>query len=198
MLSFSGTRASTMHHRSIFLGSKARYDRITILLHWVIGVALLAQIAFGFMLDDIAPRGTPTRAGVINLHKSLGIVLRITILVRVGWRLAHRPPPWSDAMPRWQQRAALWTRPVCVRDHDAGIRLRCVQLQQARDTESPEGVGISPDGRWVTAAVEESNDVAFVDTTVGKVAFGRWRAKPSHRSVSGPAPPSILRTDPLG
>src|SRR6476660_9357905 len=30
--------------------------------------------------------------------------------------------------------------------------------------ESPEGVGISPDGRWVAAAVEETNDVAFVDT----------------------------------
>ena len=30
--------------------------------------------------------------------------------------------------------------------------------------ESPEGVGISPDGRWVVAAVEETNDVAFVDT----------------------------------
>ena len=30
---------------------------------------------------------------------------------------------------------------------------------------------MSYDGRWVAAAVEESNDVAFVDTQAGKLAF---------------------------
>jgi cytochrome b561 len=84
-----------------------RYDRVAIVLHWLIGVALLGQIAFGFLLDEIAPRGTPARSGVINLHKSFGIVLLLLILARIAWRLAHRPPAWPDAMPRWQQRAAI-------------------------------------------------------------------------------------------
>ena len=35
------------------------YGRVAICLHWSIGLLLLAQIAFGFLLDDIAPRGTP-------------------------------------------------------------------------------------------------------------------------------------------
>lgn len=87
---------------------EARYDRIAIVLHWAIGLALIAQIVFGFLLDDLAPRGTPARAAVINLHKSLGIVLGALIVLRLAWRLRHRPPGWPASMPAWQQRAALW------------------------------------------------------------------------------------------
>ena len=47
-----------------------RYDAAAVTLHWLIRLALLAQIAFGFTLDDLAPRGTPARSGIINLHKS--------------------------------------------------------------------------------------------------------------------------------
>ena len=83
-----------------------RYDRVAAALHWLIGVALLAQVAFGFLLDDLAPRGTASRAAVINLHKSFGIVLGLCIVLRVAWRLAHRPPPWPPAMPAWQRQAA--------------------------------------------------------------------------------------------
>lgn len=84
------------------------YDRTAVALHWAIGIALIAQIAFGFLLSDIAPRGTPNRAFVINLHKSLGLVLLALIAARLAWRLTHRPPAWPLGMPRWQQRAATW------------------------------------------------------------------------------------------
>lgn len=83
-----------------------RYGRVAIALHWLIGAGLLAQIAFGFLLDEIAPRGTPARAGVINLHKSLGIALAVLIVLRLVWRLRHRPPAWPVSMSIWQQRAA--------------------------------------------------------------------------------------------
>lgn len=85
-----------------------QYDRVAIALHWMLALALLAQIAFGFLLDDLAPRGTPARSGVINLHKSIGVVIGVLILLRLAWRLSHRPPPWPDAMPPWQRRAAAW------------------------------------------------------------------------------------------
>ena len=84
----------------------ARYDRVTIWLHWGVGVLLLAEIAFGLFLDEIAPRGTPARAGVINLHKSFGIVLGILIIIRIAWRLGHAPPPWPATMSARRQRAA--------------------------------------------------------------------------------------------
>jgi cytochrome b561 len=84
----------------------ARYDRVAAWLHWGIGVALLGEIAFGLLLDEIAPRGTPARAGVINLHKSIGIVLGVLIVVRIAWRIAHKAPPWPATMSPRRQRAA--------------------------------------------------------------------------------------------
>jgi cytochrome b561 len=86
--------------------SEQRYGRVASALHWAIGVALLAQIVFGFLLDDLAPRGTPARGAVINLHKSVGIVLGLMIVLRLLWRLRHRPPAWPSTMPDWQRRAA--------------------------------------------------------------------------------------------
>jgi len=85
---------------------RTRYDRVAALLHWAIGLLLLGQIAFGFLVDEIAPRGTPARAAVINLHKSFGMVLGVLILTRLAWRLAHSPPPWPATMTTAQQRAA--------------------------------------------------------------------------------------------
>jgi len=84
----------------------ARHDRVTAWLHWGIGVLLLAEIAFGLALDEIAPRGTPARAGVINLHKSIGIVLGVMIVVRIAWRIGHALPPWPATMSARRQRAA--------------------------------------------------------------------------------------------
>ena len=83
-----------------------RYDRVAAWLHWGIGVLLLAEIAFGLLLDEIAPRGTPARAGVINLHKSVGIVIGVLIVIRIAWRLGHAPPAWPATMSIRRQRAA--------------------------------------------------------------------------------------------
>ena len=58
----------------------ARYDKVAIWLHWLIGAALLAETVFGFLLDEIAPRNTPLRAPVINLHKSIGVVLGLIVM----------------------------------------------------------------------------------------------------------------------
>jgi len=86
--------------------SPSRYGRVAIALHWLIGIALLGQIVFGFLLDDLAPRGTPGRAGVINLHKSCGIVLGLLIVARLAWRLTHQPPALPRSLPIWQMKAA--------------------------------------------------------------------------------------------
>ncbi len=89
--------------------ASTRYDRVAVGLHSVIGIALLAQIVFGIFMDNLAPRGSPARATVVNLHKSCGLALFALIIVRLAWRLTHAPPPWPASLPAWQQRSAKWT-----------------------------------------------------------------------------------------
>lgn len=88
------------------LAAPNRYSRLAIYLHWAIAVLLLAQGLFGFALDELAPRGTAARGSIINLHKSMGLLLGGLIVLRLGWRLRHRPPAWPASLPTWQRRAA--------------------------------------------------------------------------------------------
>ena len=83
----------------------ARYTGTTIALHWLVALLLLGQFAFGLLLDDL-PRGTPARGYFVNLHKSCGILIGLLILLRLGWRLTHVPPPLPRTSPRWQRRVA--------------------------------------------------------------------------------------------
>jgi cytochrome b561 len=82
-----------------------RYDRTAAWLHWIIGAALLAQLAFGWCLDQFE-RGTPAKALAINLHKSTGLVIAVLVVARLLWRLAHRPPAYPAGLVAWQARAA--------------------------------------------------------------------------------------------
>jgi cytochrome b561 len=70
-----------------------RYDRTAVLIHWILGAALLAQLAFGWILGQLQ-RGSPARAVAINMHKSTGLMLALLILLRIFWRWRHAPPAY--------------------------------------------------------------------------------------------------------
>ena len=86
---------------------ETRYSRVAMAFHWLIGLALFGEIAFGFLLDTIAPRNTPARAEVINLHKFIGLALGLLVLLRLLWRLGHRAPAWPATIEQWQRSAAV-------------------------------------------------------------------------------------------
>lgn len=85
--------------------SRTAYTRTAVILHWLIGVAILAEVGFGLYLREIE-RGSPLRGPAVNLHKSIGLVIGIAILARLIWRFTHRPPPLPSDLPRWQAIAA--------------------------------------------------------------------------------------------
>ena len=80
-----------------------RYDRVAVLLHWLIGIALLGQVGFGWLLGQFT-RGSPEKAMAINLHKSSGLLLALLILARLFWRLRHRPPAYPAPITPQQAR----------------------------------------------------------------------------------------------
>jgi cytochrome b561 len=80
-----------------------RYDTIAIALHWAIAALILANIPLGAFGEQIeAGLGT----SLVWLHKSIGLTVLALSLVRLAWRLTHRPPPLADPLPEWQARAA--------------------------------------------------------------------------------------------
>ena len=81
----------------------SRYSRGAMLLHWVIAACFAFQIGLGWRMG--APRGPQTFA-VFQLHKSIGITILLLTLVRIAWRLSHRPPPFPAALKQWERALA--------------------------------------------------------------------------------------------
>lgn len=77
-----------------------RYSTVSLILHWVIAVAVIAQVLL-IMAHD-ATEG-PISREYVNLHKSVGLTILVLTLVRIGWRLANPAIPLPDTMPRWQK-----------------------------------------------------------------------------------------------
>jgi len=86
----------------------ARYSWQAIALHWLLAVLIIGMLVLGYSLEDI-PRNTPARGFYVNLHKSFGVLALVLVLVRLGWRFTHTPPPLDAGMPRWQAVAAAWS-----------------------------------------------------------------------------------------
>lgn len=83
-----------------------RYTRVAVILHWVIALGVLGQIAFGWWMIDIPKSPPGVRAYWFNIHKSIGITLGVLIIIRIVWALMHRAPPLPDHIPAWQKLAS--------------------------------------------------------------------------------------------
>ena len=85
--------------------SEARYTRVAIALHWLVAALVLVQVAWGWGMQEIPKQPPGLRADAFNVHKSIGLTIFALMLVRLGWRLRHPPPPLPP-LPRWQSMLA--------------------------------------------------------------------------------------------
>ena len=84
--------------RPVEAAARSRYSRVAIVLHWAIAALILYNLASG-LLRPVLPRA------FFAFHVSSGITILALSLVRVGWRLTHRPPPFLP-LARWEARLA--------------------------------------------------------------------------------------------
>lgn len=81
-----------------------QYDVISRILHWTIALLLIALVALGWYMMSIEEQ--PGSSWYFNLHKSFGLIAAILILFRITWRLAHKPAPLPQSVPRWQAKTS--------------------------------------------------------------------------------------------
>jgi cytochrome b561 len=104
-----------------------QYTKTAILLHWLIGIAILAMFGLGWYMADL-PKEAPKamsfdlfdlgiyqwqlseevspRTFYFNLHKSVGVTLLGLIVLRLFWRITHRPPALLDSLTALEKKVA--------------------------------------------------------------------------------------------
>lgn len=76
-----------------------KYSKTAILLHWLIAILIVTNIVLVNMSEDL-PRAA--RAAYMNPHKAIGISILTLSVLRLLWRVGHRPPSLPESLPGWQ------------------------------------------------------------------------------------------------
>jgi cytochrome b561 len=82
-----------------------KYGATASVLHWVLAALVLALFGLGWYMVQI-PKGTPPVTYFYNLHKSIGIVTAVPLVLLLAWRLTHVPPPLPASVAAWEASAA--------------------------------------------------------------------------------------------
>ena len=68
-----------------------RYTRTAQALHWSMAALLVGLVSLGFYMHDLPL--SPRKLQLFSYHKWAGITAFLLVLVRLAWRVTHRPPP---------------------------------------------------------------------------------------------------------
>ena len=75
--------------------ARLRYSRGAIILHWAIAILIIYNLTTG-LLHDSLPKGA------FQFHVSSGITILVLTVLRIIWRLTHKPPPFLP-MAKWEK-----------------------------------------------------------------------------------------------
>ncbi len=79
--------------------SAARYSRGAIILHWLIALLIIGNFIGAWVSEDM-PRDQ--KIVMMGYHKANGVLILLLTLVRIGWRLAYRPPALLETLKSWE------------------------------------------------------------------------------------------------
>ncbi len=81
-----------------------QYTQTAKSLHWLMAILLFGLLALGFYMHDLPL--SPEKLQLYSWHKWAGVTAFLLVLVRLAWRVTHRPPALPDSMPKTMQLAA--------------------------------------------------------------------------------------------
>ena len=80
------------------------YDTVSRYMHWILAILIISMIGVGWYMMSI--EHSPDSRVYFNLHKSFGLITGALVLLRVIWRIKHKPAPLPVTMPKWQVKLA--------------------------------------------------------------------------------------------
>ena len=92
----------------VTLKSPTHYGRLSIALHWLMALLLVA-VAACMELRGFAPKGSDLREGLKTWHYMLGLSVLALVALRLVLRLVNHTPPIVPAIPVWQERLSQLT-----------------------------------------------------------------------------------------
>ena len=104
-----------------------RYTTTAKILHWLIALGIFGMFALGWYMTDL-PKEAPKqmaydlfdwsiytwqlaeeaspRTFYFNLHKSIGVTIFALIIIRILWRVTHKPPALLTTYKAWERKLA--------------------------------------------------------------------------------------------
>lgn len=83
------------------------YTGVAIGLHWLIAFAIIGSFSVGLYMVDLPL--SPQKLKIYSWHKWAGVTIFLCVVLRLGWRLLHRPPELPAGVPAWQRSLAAAT-----------------------------------------------------------------------------------------
>ncbi|WP_366910636.1 cytochrome b [Methylotenera sp.] len=81
-----------------------RYTLIAIGLHWLMALLIISLFAVGLYMHDLPL--SPWKLKIFSWHKWAGVTAFLLVMIRLGWRFTHRPPPLPISMSKSVKLAA--------------------------------------------------------------------------------------------
>ncbi|MEO3679937.1 cytochrome b [Rheinheimera fenheensis] len=81
------------------------YGLVSVTVHWLVALTVFGLFALGFWMVDLSYYSSWYRTAP-HWHKSIGILLTLVMLFRLGWRLISPPPSPLATHKRWERLAA--------------------------------------------------------------------------------------------
>lgn len=82
-----------------------RYSDVAIFLHWLIALLIIGLLALGKFMTGLA-EDDPWRFSLTQWHKTVGILVLLSVVIRLLWRITHTAPSHPANAPRWEKLAA--------------------------------------------------------------------------------------------
>ena len=81
------------------------YGIINITLHWLMALIIPGLMVFGLWMVDLDYYDPWYKQGP-DLHRSIGMIVLLLLLIRLGWRLTNPRPAMESGMANWEKISA--------------------------------------------------------------------------------------------